>query len=172
MNNTAIDEIVLRIQKNLNITIDSSEIYRISRFVEDINCDPFLVEKAYEQAYKNARPKHINYILCILRNWNDRNIKTIDDYNKQIASNLHSEKAQTNIVIDSNSDKYSIIATELGLKRKLTYFEEAVVESWTEGYGLNLDQILIFCKITRKKAKYSSLQYCDTFIDNIMRNDR
>ncbi|MDQ7794269.1 MAG: DnaD domain protein [bacterium] len=131
--------------------LGNAEILAIRRWNEEYGFSPQVIVTLLEDCYRRGH-KSLAYLEKVAANWFDRGVRSLAD--AEGLELTHRERAGRN----------RRIARYLGLDRKLTEAEQAMVDKWTD-WGFTLDVILKACATTVNIDR-PSFAYIDRVLEN------
>lgn len=124
------------IQKATGRMLEAREMNEIVYWINESKINPELILYCYSYCSQKRKSNSFRYVGAVLRDWQKRNIKTVDDVEIYLDDN------------DSRFNLYKTIFNELGFSRNPTAEEKRLINSWVDEFEISIDRILEACKQT------------------------
>lgn len=132
--------------------LGNAEILAIRRWHEEYGFDARVIVALLEDCYRRDR-KGLAYLEKVAASWYDQGVRDLADVERLTL--LHRERLGLG----------QRVARYLGLSRKLTEAEQALIDKWTTEWGFALEVILKACSTTVNIDR-PSFAYIDRVLDN------
>lgn len=147
--NPKIANLLTRAEFLIRKPISSPQKRDIAKWIEIYNMPADLIEEAFFYSTEVKQIFSIKYVEGIVRNWADRNIRTMEEIEQSYLE--HDEKYY----------RYHKILNQIGFGKKVfTKVDFDLINSWFEEMNFSMDMVMEACKRTSNISK-PSLSYVD-----------
>lgn len=139
-----------RINSQIANELQANELQRLMEYLDENETNDDLVVEAFNNIKRGAYTSRISVVLKTLYNWNDLNIKTLDD--------LLNYKEKTS----EKYNNYRQILKALGFPwQNPTSGDKEVIDKWMNEFNFDLKFILDRIQTITKKVRNPNMNYLD-----------